>query len=1130
MPKIQLTVYTIAQHVGETYAHAEVLGFHEFSRVGSRKQLVQQLQSQVEELIQHLPGGELYRRTLPTFPEIGSIKVDIPPSDEDGWRDALSLAFPYVTWPHDGETVVAVVPSLHLYVVGNSRAAMRGLIRDEIHFALSRVEPKLTLRDLVRLQQCDDLTVSESQLSVEIAGPKEAALREKEQANAAKSALEETADDLGKQWLPKAYEVDEPVARLAEALSGSESSVLLVGPSGVGKTAILHELIRRRADFHLDQHQFWETSGSRLVAGMSGFGMWQERCERLVKEVNGTTTVLCIGHLLEWINVGQSTCNQQSIGAFLAPYFVRRQLNAVAECLPEQLAILERTAPQLLNAFQILRIEEPTADQGRAILLSDALEVTAVSHRPSRQDGESNPATPIDAEALEMIDRLHRRYAAYSAYPGRPLRFLRNLLSDGPRDRSLTALDVTDRFAQETGLPDFLLRDDIRLDLDETRKWFRQRLIGQEQVIDLIVDTLATVKAGLTRTGRPIASLLFIGPTGVGKTEMAKLLAEFLYRSRDRMIRIDMSEYADTLAIERLIGGTTGEGLLTSRVREQPFSVVLLDEFEKAHPAFFDLLLQVLGEGRLTDGSGRLASFCNSVVIMTSNLGVDSFRPQSLGFGEHGVVAEDHFTAQVQQHLRPELFNRIDRIAAFHALSLADIQQIATREVELISQRDGIKYRGVSLNIEPQLLERIAHAGYDPRYGARPLQRAIERHLLAGVADRLNQYSGDTALDVTATYQVETPGDSVKIATQAKLDGAGRKVQAWRSSENGEDTEPALTSANRTTELRRQTQQLDRCSRTLQMRNDIFRVEQLQARMKKGRRQARVDPRWTTELSRLANWMKADRAIAQLAHDAVQLEEEALLGLYGEMTCHWNEIEDRCQHLEAQLRESLLTMYLLDSPSQNAITLIVFGEKRHRNLALARSYFESVQGRVSRCRFYHLKPYREATDISQRDGQTDDGRFPAFHLKHRPEGTDGVQSKSVDVFPVEDTVRFWGETPRGVIGLAMELQGEQVYPLLASEEGAHEFRAEEHREFSLVETTSQPLREYEPPSRVERAGGISGHTVRRRYTWNHQLDVWEAVDPSLPTAAPFRGAQIAVVVRHWVDACFEQAIRSVLDD
>ena len=202
---------------------------------------------------------------------------------------------------------------------------------------------------------------------------------------------------------------------------------------------------------------------------------------------------------------------------------------------------------------------------------------------------------------------------------------------------AITVADVTAAFAKETGLPSFLLDDEVSFDVDRTTKWFEERVIGQSAAVKLIVELLATTKAGLTRPRRPIASLLFTGPTGTGKTEMAKSLARFFFGDERRMARFDMSEYADASAVTRLVGGLTGgEGTLTARIREQPFSVLLFDEFEKADSSFFDLLLQMLGDGRLTDGRGRLADFTNSIVVMTSNLGAQLFRRPRAGFETEG--------------------------------------------------------------------------------------------------------------------------------------------------------------------------------------------------------------------------------------------------------------------------------------------------------------------------------------------------------------------------------------------------------------------------------------------------------------------------------------------------------------
>ena len=370
-----------------------------------------------------------------------------------------------------------------------------------------------------------------------------------------------------------------------------------------------------------------------------------------------------------------------------------------------------------------------------------------------------------------------------------------------------------------------LLDDATPLDLEAARNWFAARVIGQDEAVDLVVDLLATVKAGLARPGKPIASLMFIGPTGVGKTELAKALAEFLFGDSRRMTRFDMSEYADPIAVLRLIGGATGrgEGLLTARVREQPFSVLLLDEFEKADPSFFDLLLQVLGEGRLTDVAGSLADFRNAVVIMTSNLGAESYRRGRSGFVRGRATAHDsraHFVREVQAMVRPELFNRLDRIVPFAPLDLATAGGIVDRQLGLIARRDGFRSGLVRLSVAPGVPRRLARRGHDPTYGARPLKRAIERELLAPLAERINRHASDAALDVDVTLDA---ADRPRVAVRARLDDRGRQLFATSEEE-------AALFARSCQDLRRRTQRLRRSAVTLEVFNEITRHRQGQER------------------------------------------------------------------------------------------------------------------------------------------------------------------------------------------------------------------------------------------------------------------------------------------------------------
>ncbi len=373
-------------------------------------------------------------------------------------------------------------------------------------------------------------------------------------------------------------------------------------------------------------------------------------------------------------------------------------------------------------------------------------------------------------------------------------------------------------FSRETGLPAFMLDPDVPLDLPEARQWFAKRIIGQEQAVDLVTDLLATVKAALTRPRRPIASLLFIGPTGVGKTELAKALAEYFFGDRNRLTRFDMSEFASPMAAERLAGGAFGaEGLLTAKVREQPFSVILFDEFEKAHWGFFDLLLQVLGEGRLTDAAGRLGDFSNAIVVMTSNLGAEAFARGTFGLGKGSGYPdpERHFTDEVRGFLRPELFNRIDRIVPFLPLDAAMIARIAERELMIIRQRDGFRLRGLSLDLTRASMQYLIQTGYDVRYGARPLKRALERQLLAPLSQALNAYDADLQLRAIADMK----DGRLDVTVRAQVDAAGAAAQVTNA-------DSALaTFAKSCSAFRRMIQKLERCASFLALQNQLFLLE-----------------------------------------------------------------------------------------------------------------------------------------------------------------------------------------------------------------------------------------------------------------------------------------------------------------
>jgi ATP-dependent Clp protease ATP-binding subunit ClpC len=534
-------------------------------------------------------------------------------------------------------------------------------------------------------------------------------------------------------------------------LASRRPSILLVGPPGAGKSA----LVRRLAFHHLAAKKagvekpprIYSTSKDRIIAGMIYLGMWQERCLTLVKELTDDGDYL---HVNELGGLLEAQPDGAAIADFLEPAMDSGELRVIAECTQEELERARRARPSFMKRFSLVRVDElpapATVALGIAYAKRKALDVhPSAMKRLVRHLGALERGVAFPGKALRFLDWLatSSRTAAERAAP------------DGTApapSRTLYPRDASEAYARYSGVPLSLLSDDVAASAEDLAAMLKARVIGQDAACDACGRLLARFKANLVDPERPCGTLLFVGPTGVGKTELAKQLARTTFGGEERMIRLDMSEYMLPGAAQRLTSSRAGVSSLATRVREQPLSLVLLDEIEKAHPEVFDLLLGVLGEGRLTDDSGRFVDFRTTLIVMTSNLGVTDARPA--GFGE---AAGGDFARKVRAHFRPELYNRIDLILPFRALAPADVERIVDLELASAAKRTGLIRRQLRLQTTAAARRRLAELGYHPTRGARPLRRLIEERVVTPIASKIAEDPSFRETTILVHGRGETP-------------------------------------------------------------------------------------------------------------------------------------------------------------------------------------------------------------------------------------------------------------------------------------------------------------------------------------------------------------------------------------
>lgn len=544
--------------------------------------------------------------------------------------------------------------------------------------------------------------------------------------------------------------------QLPLVLRETPRSLLLVGSSGAGKTTWVRALARHLSRVDRNEHPYvpriWATGADRIVAGMAYLGQWEQRCLDLVDELSDEGDLLYVGELAA---IARARSARTSIADMLLPAVHAGEISLIAECDPATFERMGASHPGLVGSFHTVRIDEPSPSQMPAML-------DEYQRRVMR-------GLQLSGEALQRVVSHLDLFARDTGFPGKGIRFVDWLASEqgvtrvgdpaqgeDEEVRELSADEGSEAFARASGLPIEIVSDAYAAGLDTVTQRLRAGVVGQDGACRVAARVITRLKAGLNDPQRPVGSLFFVGPTGVGKTELAKQLARYLFGDADRMVRLDMSEYMLPWSASRLLAVGRGVTSLVERVRQRPLSVVLLDEIEKADPAVFDLLLAMLGEGRMTDMEGRLVDFSMTLVVMTSNLGIRAGAAPGFGSGrddEEGLVGE------VRKHFRPEFFNRIDHVVPFSNLTPEDLAKVVELELTKAARREGLVRRKLRLKVTDEAKTLLAELGYHPSRGARPLKRVIEERIMAPLAVRL---AADRRLS-DATIVVSREGDELVV-------------------------------------------------------------------------------------------------------------------------------------------------------------------------------------------------------------------------------------------------------------------------------------------------------------------------------------------------------------------------------
>ena len=658
------------------------------------------------------------------------------------------------------------------------------------------------------------------------------------------------------------------IERIMQILSRrTKNNPVLVGEPGVGKTAVVEGLAQRITNSDVPEllkgKQIYTLDLAALVAGSKYRGEFEERLKKVMKEITQRgDIILFIDELHNLVGAGAAE-GAIDAASILKPALARGELQTIgATTLEEYRKYLERDSA-LERRFQQIRVEQPSTEETVQILtgLRDRYEqhhkvnitdealaaaadladryisdrflpdkaIDLIDEAASRMRIKSMTSPPVFRELEDKIEETRRaKEAAIEAQEFEKAAGLRDderRLTQNKRELadqweagdtserpSIGEEEIADIVSMWTGIPVFKLTEAETAKLMRMEEELHKRVIGQHPALEVVSKAIRRSRAGLKDPKRPTGSFIFLGPSGVGKTELARTLAEFLFGDEETMVRIDMSEYMEKHAVSRLVGSPPGYigydegGQLTEAVRRKPYSVLLLDEIEKAHPDVFNILLQILEDGRLTDAQGRTVDFRHCIVIMTSNIGASEIaRNTPLGFAvsddETGITYDDmknRIMGELKKVFRPEFLNRIDEVIVFHKLSKEQIKEIV--ELLLRRIRESMAERELQLELSEEAKDLLVDKGWDPAMGARPLRRAIQRYIEDPLADfvlRAQVPPGSTVLVEPNTADDPGSMEDVKLSVIQPVPkptpvGVGAEGgDEGSDDEHGEGAEPA---------------------------------------------------------------------------------------------------------------------------------------------------------------------------------------------------------------------------------------------------------------------------------------------------------------------------------------------------